>query len=287
MQINLSRFTDLAARDAQLFDLHEDFGVTHLVEEDDRQSLFINDEWWGVWGKRADLRSMHLKWLDRDRVILHRGHRETAILTAAAGGQFAFGPVERLYVSKSYIFVGYGDESVFGAETIDDPASQAVSAYSHEGLFKVGLRTFYERNPALDVPFGIATGYTHDDRLIFEGLVENFIRILDVERPQLDILPTALNLGWGSVVSGNSKRAYAIRDLRWPSDTRARDPFFELIAIDLVAPTATKHDHAPLEADLIDAGFDMHTIKFQQNATGRIIVTDGAKAALLEISETG
>jgi hypothetical protein len=36
---------------------------------------------------------------------------------------------------------------------------------------------------------------------------------------------------------------------------------------------------------LIDAGFDMHTIRFQPNSTGRIIVTDGAKAALLEISE--
>jgi hypothetical protein len=90
-------------------------------------------------------------------------------------------------------------------EAVDDPASQAVCAYSHDGQFKFGLRTFYERNPSLELPFGIATGYTHDDRLIFEGLVENFIRILNVERPQLDIVPIAFHLGGRSVLSGDGK----------------------------------------------------------------------------------
>lgn len=39
-----------------------------------------------------------------------------------------------------------------------------------------------------------------------------------------------------------------------------------------------------LNALLTDAGFNMSGIKFQSNARGRIIVSDGKKAALLEFS---
>ena len=44
-------------------------------------------------------------------------------------------------------------------------------------------------------------------------------------------------------------------------------------------------DFAPVENALIAAGFSMSEIKFQPNSTGRIIVADGKKAALLEFCD--
>jgi hypothetical protein len=51
-----------------------------------------------------------------------------------------------------------------------------------------------------------------------------------------------------------------------------------------VSETSSKHEFAPVEAALTAAGFEMSEIKFQPNATGRIIVSDSKKAALLEFS---
>ena len=84
-RISLTHRTDLAARQACLFDLRADHGVASLVERDGRQGLFVNDVLCYAWPKRTDARSMAIKWLDRDRVILYLGERESAILSGEAG----------------------------------------------------------------------------------------------------------------------------------------------------------------------------------------------------------
>jgi hypothetical protein len=58
-----------------------------------------------------------------------------------------------------------------------------------------------------------------------------------------------------------------------------------LAVFDLVAETSVKQDFAPVEKELITAGFKMDTLKFQPSSTGKIIVNDGQKAAFLELSD--
>jgi len=77
------------------------------------------------------------------------------------------------------------------------------------------------------------------------------------------------------VLSGDDKHAVAILNYSAP---------FELAIFDLVSETSAVSDFAPVEMALTAAGFEMSEIKFQSSSTGKIIVSDGKKAALLEFS---
>jgi hypothetical protein len=84
-------------------------------------------------------------------------------------------------------------------------------------------------------------------------------------------------------LSGDEKTAYAIYDNRRLIQHEPDLPPFELAIFDLVSETSSKQDFAPVEAALTAAGFKMSEIKFRPNATGKIIVSDSKKAALLEL----
>ncbi len=79
-----------------------------------------------------------------------------------------------------------------------------------------------------------------------------------------------------NVLSGDDKHAVAILNYSVP---------FELATFDLVSETSSEQDFAAVESALIAAGFEMSEIKFQPNSTGRIIVSDSKKAALLEFCD--
>ncbi|MGP0060365.1 MAG: hypothetical protein ACLPID_13865 [Beijerinckiaceae bacterium] len=286
MDIKLAHCTDIASRHAKLFDLHADYGLAYLVEEDDRQDLFVNDELWCAWRKQFDVRSMLLKWLDRNRVILYLGNRTTSIISSESQVEFNFGPAEKIYVSQSHIFVGFGDEDIFGPSSVDAPEYFGLCVFSHDGIFEFGLRTYLEVYRCDDWPAQIYAAYTYEDRLIFQAMVEDRLHILDVAKPHMHNALISYHLSPRSVMCGNDRRAFAISDFRLSSGSYPKDPPVELATIDLVTETVTKRDFAPFEAELINAGFDMKKFAFQPNSTGRIIVTDGAQAALLEISTT-
>ena len=83
---------------------------------------------------------------------------------------------------------------------------------------------------------------------------------------------------------GDAKKAYAIYDHRRLIQHYPELPLFQLAVFDLVSETSAKCDFAPVEAALTATGFAMTGIEFLPNSTGRIIVSDGKKAALLEFS---
>ncbi len=86
-------------------------------------------------------------------------------------------------------------------------------------------------------------------------------------------------------MTGDAKKAYAIYDHRRLIQHYRELPLFRLAIFDLVSNTSSKQDFAPVGAALTAAGFEMSEIKFQPNSTGRIIVADGKKAALLEFCD--
>mgnify|MGYP005813063753 CR=1 FL=1 len=281
-RISLTHRTDLAARQACLFDLHADYGIAYLVERDGRQGLFVNDVLWYAWPKRTDARSMKIKWLDRDRVILDLGGRETAILSAEAGALFDFDYVYWLVVSARRIFVGYSEEELFCFHSEDEPEYYGLCAFSHEGVFEFGLRTLLEETKCQTGPDEIHAAYAHGERLIFPAMLEKFIRILDIEEPRLEMIAPQPPLGSLRVMWGDDKTALAISGLR-RTDRPVTSDTYQLAAIDLVNRTTRKLDFAPLESDLVSAGFRIDVLDFQPSASGRIIATDGALAAFVDM----
>jgi hypothetical protein len=86
------------------------------------------------------------------------------------------------------------------------------------------------------------------------------------------------------VLTGDDKTAYAIFDHRGLLNAYPHLPPFELAVFDLLSETSSKQDFALIETELMASGFEMSEIKFRPSSTGRIIVSDGKKAALLEFS---
>jgi hypothetical protein len=281
MKFILSHPVDLASRAATLFDLHEDYGLAYLVERDGQQRLFVNDELWGAWDKQFGELSMLLKWLDRSRAILRLANGRTAIISAETQVQFDFGPAIRLYVSPNHIFVGYREEDVFGFASDDDPESYAVCAYAHDGQFEFGLRSYFQaRHRLQECPIEVNAAYTCGDRLYFHADVDHCIRIFDVATEQLKSVPLPSALVTVPAFWGDDRRAYLIEEPR-ADVSKSR---FRLISIDLIAETAAEQDFSALAREISAFGFDKDKFTFRQNSHGRIIVTDGRQAALLEIS---
>lgn len=283
MKFVLSHPVDLASRAAVRFDLHEDYGLTHLVERDGRQGLFVNDELWVAWDKQADARFMLLKWLDRNRVILHLANRMTAIISSETQVQFDFGPAAKLYVSPNHIFVGYDEEDVWTYVSEDDPESYAVCAYSHDGWFECGLRSYFQaRHWREDCPIEVNAGYTCEDRFYFHADVDDCIRIFDVATGEVKSVRLPSPFVAVPALWGDDRQAYLIDKLRVDKPPQ----HFRLIAIDLIAGKAAEQGFSALARDISAFGFDEDTFTFRQNSYGRIIVTDGRQAALLDISMT-
>ncbi|MGH6853693.1 MAG: hypothetical protein ACREDJ_10975, partial [Methylocella sp.] len=127
--------------------------------------------------------------------------------------------------------------------------------------------------------------YTYADHIAFIGDVSHFVWILDVPQRTWKKVPFEFSMVGIRVLAGVAKTAYAIFDNRGLLGHDPDLPPFELAVFDLAAETAAKRNFAPVEKALTSAGFAMSEIKFQPNSTGRIIVSDGKKAALLEFAK--
>jgi hypothetical protein len=108
--------------------------------------------------------------------------------------------------------------------------------------------------------------------------------ILNVSERSCEKVPFAFSMGGIEVLTGDDKTAYAIFDHRRLRSYYPDLPPFELAVFDLLSATSSKQDFAPIETELLASGFEMSEIKLQPSSTGRIIVSDGKQAALLEFS---
>ncbi len=151
------------------------------------------------------------------------------------------------------------------------------------GRSNSGLETLWTNRDSWEFS-ELEAGYVFDDKFAFIAYACELFWVLDFPKRSWRKFPVPVSLWSADVLTGDDKAAYAIFDHRTLLSAYPDRPPFELAVFDLVAETAWMQDFAPVENALIASGFEMSDIKLQPNATGRIIVSDGRKAALLEFS---
>ena len=283
MRIQLKNLTRNASLKAGYFDLHEEFGSACLVEAGERVTLYLNQVSCRSWLKQEHPNIRKIKWFDFNQVILYSDGIGAAIVSTESWNNIRLGAVDHLFISKNHIFVSYNEES-FYRSWANELESNILSVFSRDGHLEFGLRELCDKDRALSES-EIVAAYTYADHIVFIGDYSDFVWTLDAHQRTWKKVPFPFEEVGIEALSGDDKKAYAIFDHRWARDRYLDRPPFELAVFDLASETAAKQDFAPVEAALTAAGFAMSEIKFQPSSTGKIIVSDGKKATLLEFAE--
>jgi hypothetical protein len=224
-----------------------------------------------------------IKWFDFNSVILYFDEGDVAIVSTESWNKIRLGFVDKLFVSNSYIFVSYNEESLYLSRP-NELESNIISIFLRDGTFEVGIRELLDKDRDAWKFDELEAGYIFDNKFAFIAYASELFWVLDVSKRSWAKFPTPVSLWRARVLSGDAEKAYGIFDNRWYRDPDR--PPFELAVFDLVAETAWMQDFAPVESALIAARFSMSEIKFQPSSTGKIIVSDGKKAALLDFSDS-
>jgi hypothetical protein len=286
MRVALKNLTEIASRHIKCFDLHEEFGLAYLVDEDDTATLYLNDRECRSWLKGDYPYLEHVRWFGQNAVIAwYRDQWEAVIISDKTWKKLTIGSPHCLLLSENYIFVSYYEEGVRSPSDLLY-LHHVVCAFTREGAFKLGLEDLMTANNFRDSFIEIEAGYAFDDHLVFVTCcLPDGIWILNVPEKRLRRILVPFSTVALAVVTGNAKKAYAIYDNR-PLLYYHKDlPAFEFAVFDLKSETSSKEDFAVIEKPLIEADFETSALNFQANSTGKIIATDGVKAALLEFSE--
>ncbi|HEY4846947.1 MAG TPA: hypothetical protein VIH87_03920 [Methylocella sp.] len=279
MQIKLKNITGIASPKVEHFDLHEDFGVAYLVEAGERVTLTLNQIACRSWLKQEHPHIVNIKWFDFNSVILYYDGIGAAIVSVANWHNIRLGVVYKLFVSNSYIFVSHDEESLYRSRP-DELESNIISVFVRDGTFELGIRDLMDKDRDSWEFSELEAGYIFDNKFAFIAYASELFWVLDVSKRSWKKFPVPVALWSADVLSGDAEKAYGIFDNRW-NHNHDRPPF-ELAVFDLVAETAWMQEFAPVGSALIAAGFSLSEIKFQPSSTGKIIVSDGKKAALLE-----
>jgi hypothetical protein len=290
MKIRVTNVTDLTSRQARCFDLHEDFGLATLVEKNGRTTLYLNNQECRSWRQADHPNFWDVRWLEPNKVIawVDDGF-EAVIISTESWRKLAIGPPDDLFVSKSYIFVGY---HIPTQESTDAESphfmGEPIVAFTQDGDYVTGISKFVLKatQPSIEE---LSAAYILNECLIFIAHRDQLIFRFDPARMELSYFPAACPVTFSivnaKVFAGDDKQAYAIFDNRVLLSDHPERPAFEFAIFDLVAKTGSKVDFASIEEALVASGFNMKEIKFQPNSIGRIIVSDTTKAGLLEVSD--
>ncbi len=283
MQIKLKNITGIASPMVEQFDLHEEFGVTYLVEAGERVTLTLNQIACRSWLKQEHPHIVNIKWLDVNTVILYYDGIGAAIVSRESWNNIRLGVIYKLFVSNGYIVVSHDEESFFRSWP-NELENNILSVFTRDGHLELGLRELWDKDRDADELWEIVAAYTYADDIVLIGFDSQFVWTLDVPQRNWKKVPFAFEMVGIRVLTGDDKTAYAIFDHRSLLRHYPDLPPFELAVFDLLSETSTKQDFARVEAELLASGFEMSEIKFRSSSTGRIIVSDGKKAALLEFS---
>ena len=283
MQIKFKNITGIASPNVEYFDLHEEFGVAYLEEVGENVTLYLNQIACRSWLKQEHPHIRNIKWFDVKSVILYYDEGVVAIVSVECWNNIRLGAVYRLFVSTSYMFVAHDEESLHLSRP-NDLESNIVSIFSRDGAFELGIGDLMDKDRDSWEFSEVEAGYIFDDKFAFIVYASELFWVLDASKRSWRKFPVPVALWSTHVLSGDAEKAYGVFDNRWDRN-HARPPF-ELAVFDLVAETAWMQDFAPVENALIAAGFSISEIKFQPSSTGKIIVSDGKQAALLEFHDS-
>jgi hypothetical protein len=282
MRIEVKKLTDLGPSRVAYFDLHEDFGLACLVEDKGEVTLYLNDSRCRSWPKEEHPNIWAVKWFCHDQVLLYPVTTSAAIVSARSWAEIELAWPYELILSRDRIFVYYTEEAFFRSAPGDLDGS-IMCVFTRDGKLEFGLYDLLDQDRGL---IEITAGYTSDEQVVFTGYDSNCLWIVDAAKRTYRKSPASFSLIGIHGLTGDAEKAYAIYDNRRLVKHYPDLPPFELAIFDLLSETSCKQDFAPVEAELTPAGFGMSEIKFQPSSTGKIIVSDGKQAALLEFSDS-
>lgn len=283
MQVHLKNLTTFDASRVKYFDLHEEFGFASIIEMDDAVALDLNGAVIRSWPKGDQPQIWSLKWFDAGHVVLDLHGPEVANVSAETWERRDLGYLSELYLSRNFMLATYGDEEFYRSRS-GELEGNIISVFSHNGAFELGIREVMDKDRDSWEFEQVTAGYTFKDEFRFIAWDSPLLWILNVSERSWRKVPGPFSFGSIAVLCGNDAKAYGIFDHRYIKGHFPESPLFELAVFDLVAETSWGEDFTPVESALIAAGFSMSEIKLQPSATGKIIVSDGKKAAFLEFS---
>jgi hypothetical protein len=272
LRVELKTLIELQHPGVKVFDLHEEFGLACLVKEEETTTLFLNELRCRSWS-REDHPYIHaIRWFGEHHVIAWLVEFQAALISVDNWNLLSIGRPDKILLSNSHIFVGYGDEFTERASP-EEIEFNVVAAFSRDGVFQFGLHDIFSKDNYKGTIIELNAGYTFGDRIIFNAYSADYLWSVDPHSKNYTRFHVPFETTLIDVLSGDDKQAFAVLNYRAP---------FELAVFDFLSETSSKQDFAPVEAALISAGFTMSEVKFQPNSTGRIIVSDSKKAALIE-----
>jgi hypothetical protein len=275
VRVELKNLTDFQHPVVKVFDIHEDFGLACLVEDEETRTLYLNDRFCRSWSRENHPYIHAVRWFSEHQVIAWLVEFQAALISADNWDILPIGRPEKILLSTNRIFVGYGDESTIGARP-EEVEFNVVAAFSRDGHLDFGLRDVFSKDNYKGTIIDLNAGYTFEERMIFNAYSADYLWSIDPRSKSYTRFHVPFETTLIDVLAGDDKHAFAIMNYRAP---------FELAVFDLAAETSSEQDFAPVEVALAAAGFVMSEVKFQPNSTGKIIVSDSKKAALLEFSE--
>ena len=233
------------------------------------------------WLKQEHPHIVNIKWFEFNTVILYYDGIGTAIVSRESWNNIRLCAVDKLYVSNSHIFVSYDEETLYGFR----PGAlerNIMSIFSRDGMLELGIGELMDKDRDSWQFDELEAGYVFDNKFAFIAYASELFWVLDVSKRSWRKFAVPFETVGIRVLTGDDKTAYAIFDHRNLLRHYPDRPPFELAVFDLLSETSSKQDFAPIETELLASGFEMSEIKFRPSSTGKIIVSDGKKAALLE-----
>jgi hypothetical protein len=231
--------------------------------------------------KAISLRFGGSKWFDADHVVLDLHGPGIAIVSAERWERRELGYLSELYLSPKFMLATYGEEQLHGSHP-GEFEGNIISVFLRDGTFEFGIQELMDKDRDSWQFDEVEAGYIFDNKFAFIAYASELFWVLDVSKRSWRKFAVPFETVGIRVLTGDDKTAYAIFDHRNLLRHYPDRPPFELAVFDLLSETSSKQDFAPIETELLASGFEMSEIKFRPSSTGKIIVSDGKKAALLE-----
>lgn len=274
LRVELKKLIEFQHPGVKVFDLRDDFGLACLVEGEETTTLYLNEFRCRSWPRENHPFMHSIRWFSEYQVIAWLVEFQAAVISADNWDLLSIGRPEKILLSNNRIFVGYGDEFTLRARP-GEVEINVVAVFLRDGQIEFGLDEIFSKDNYKGTIIELNAGYTFGERMIFNAHSADYLWILDPVSKSYKRIHVPFETTLIDVLSGDDKHVVAILNYSAP---------FKLAIFDLVSKTSAECDFAPVEMALTAAGFAISETKFQPNSTGRIIVSDSKKAALLEFS---
>jgi hypothetical protein len=272
--IKLFSICDLASKKFKFFDLHENYGVAGIIDDDDRQRLYANGVLWAEWEVSKFPHLYRIKWIDQAHVMLWLAPAGSIIVSDGSVADASIGRPSGIMISDDVMFVTYSDEAVMSAKR-SEYEFNVVSAFSKDGRFECGFAELAHRTAYEGSILVVGHYYARRGRLTCLAYATDYVWTFDPKLRTLQRIPLA------SILYANVTAFLGDDEVCWILTAGSHG--LSAIALDLKSGQKM-HEIADV-ADIISRnGFDPGRLSFADGYEGKMVISDGRIAGILEMS---